>query len=355
MLDLDRYYTPREIAEDLLTDCMPLAPNVCVDSTCGEGNLLEAANTVFGNVQCIGLDKDKRAINNLRRRQPEWTLSVADLLNPKSIKRTYVAANYLKSDLLILNPPFSLGKKKSHDVEFKGERIKSSIAMAHVLTSLELFRPKQGAFVIVPESLLYSEIDESARNLLFSDYDCSEIGDLHCSTFHGARARSVAIRLKPGVLSFSDNISFSGVEKTLKVNIIRGGLPVHEKVNNRKGLPYIHTTDLSILFKENNILRLLKVSRCSRGTVKGWVILIPRVGLPQQNTIKPVFLESEVQLSDCVIALSCGSKTNANKIEKRINSNWDYFVNHYKGTGARYTTLSRLKGCISKFYISTHD
>ncbi len=355
MLDLDRYYTPRELAEELLSDCKPLEPSICVDSTCGEGNLLEAANTVFGSIQCIGIDKDKKAINALRRRKPQWTLSVADLLNPNSVKKTSVATKYLNSDLLILNPPFSIGRKKSHSVEFKGKEIKSSIAMAHVLTSLELFKPKQGAFLIVPESLLYSETDGLARELLFSDYSCTEKGELHCSTFSGARVRSVAIKLTPGVSCRSKVISNLCNEKILKAKVIRGGLPVHEKFYDCNGMPYVHTTDLSVLYKESDITSLSKVSKCTRGHVDGWVILIPRVGIPHLNMLKPVFLECTVQLSDCVIALSCKSKTSANNLVKRINSNGELFENHYKGTGARYTTISRLKDCLGNMCISTSD
>jgi len=355
MFDLDRYYTPRDLAVDLLTDCMPLKPNVCVDSTCGEGNLLEAASTVFGNVKCIGIDRDKKAIDSLRKRKPQWELSVADLLNPNSVNKTHVATNYINSDLLILNPPFSIGRKKIHPVEFKGEKIKSSIAMAHVLTSIELFEPKHGAFLIVPESLLYSEADALARELLFSDYTCTVMGDLHCSTFSGARARSVAIKLTPGECVDMDPANSLCYEKTLKIKVVRGGLPVHEKTYSRNGLPYVHTTDLAELISEKDTAKLSSVRQCTRGHIEGWVILIPRVGVPHLSMLNPVFLQRKVQLSDCVIALSCSSKTGANNIAKRIKSNWTFFENHYKGTGARYTTISRLKDCLNYICISLDE
>lgn len=353
MHNLDRYYTPRGLAEELLTECLPLDPNICIDSTCGGGDLLTAANTVFGDIHCIGIDKDKNAIEALRRQNPLWTLSVADLLNPRSFNRTRVATEYQNSDLLIINPPFSNGRRKTHHVVYKGRSLSSSIAMAHILTSLELFKPHQGALIIAPESLLYSENDAVARDLLFNEYQCTEIGDLHNSTFSGARAHSVAIRLSPNIHISSKHTVNTCNSKTLRSQFTRGGLPVHEKVYCPNGISYIHTTNLLELSNGMPTLNLTTVEPCARGQISGWVLLLPRVGIPNINALTPLFFQHTAQLSDCVIALTSNSRNNSAKIARRIKSNWEQFLTQYKGTGARYTTNTRLKECLNSMCIST--
>ena len=67
--DLDRYYTPAEVARSALERAtLAGSPSVCADTTCGTGRLLNAANEVFGAVQCVGIDRDSNAIAALRKR-----------------------------------------------------------------------------------------------------------------------------------------------------------------------------------------------------------------------------------------------------------------------------------------------
>lgn len=150
-IDMDRYYTPENVAIQAMERGSFLStPMVCADSTCGSGRLLDAANTVFGSVRSIGIDRDVEAISQLRLRRPGWQLSVGDLLSHESID---VAREQQAIDLLVLNPPFSHGKRKFVDINFGGKEMTGSIAMAHILRSFEIFRPKLGAVVVAPESL----------------------------------------------------------------------------------------------------------------------------------------------------------------------------------------------------------
>lgn len=342
LIDLDRYYTPNDVAERLLADSVSLPPKSCVDSTCGSGRLLHAANQVFGDVQCIGIDRDRKAIASLKRRNPDWILSVADLLNPISYKKTLALSESRDCDLLVLNPPFSHGNRKSVDIVYNGQNLKSSIAMAHILQSFELFKPNQGAVIIVPESVLYSETDTDARSILTQDYDIEKITELESSTFSGTRAHATVIKVTPGN-DKQHNVIHELVPSTkLKAKLIRGGLPVHEMEKSRSGVPYIHSTDIRELIQEISLSRFTVTRSIRRGRISGWVILLPRVGMPERSIFKAIYLQEEIQLSDCVIALVCTSNSQAEKIEKRINLHWDSFVSLYRGTGARYTTISRL-------------
>lgn len=150
MFELDQYYTPKEVAEDLVANLGFGTPKVCVDSACGEGSLLRAASRAFKTVSCVGVDKDRNAITRLRRRHPDWILSVADILIPGTVRWPQRGLASPRCDLLLLNPPFSLRAIKYVLIRWKGEVICCSVAMAHVLRSIDLFPPALGIAAIVP-------------------------------------------------------------------------------------------------------------------------------------------------------------------------------------------------------------
>ncbi|WP_157665639.1 class I SAM-dependent methyltransferase [Pseudomonas fragi] len=338
-IDMDRYYTPENVAIHALErGSFPSIPKVCADSTCGSGRLLDAANTVFGSVHSIGIDSDEDAITQLRLRRPGWQLSVGDLLqhNPTDVfpKRQSV-------DLLVLNPPFSHGKRKFVDIQYAGKDMTGSIAMAHVMRSFELFQPTLGAIIIAPESLLYSETDHIARQTLEEDYLFEKIADLERCTFRGARVRASVVQISPGARDLThQEVKSNNV--VLPTTLVRGSLSVHLNVIDPAGVPFIHSTDLKHIVVTGKLDELSKTSNVVKGRTKGWVILIPRVGLPDILYVKALKLMESVQLSDCVIALEFPTKSIALRAERRIHSRWQEFRSLYRGTGARYITISRL-------------
>lgn len=357
-LELDKYYTPSTVAASILKESFFSSPRVCVDSTCGSGRLLEAAHNTFDDVKCIGLDRDKRAIAALKRKKPEWVLSVADLLNVNSYRKTHAFAAQESCDLLLLNPPFSHQGRKSIDISYLGNELKGSVAMAHILKSFEIFNPKQGAIIIAPESLLYSETDSTARRILKNEFNVEIIGELENKTFRGARVHSVAIQLlrkdiellvdTPKVeSSFSTNV-------LLTTKLIRGNLPVFKFEEMPYGRPFIHSTNLLELAKSSDVSTLPVGTYTDRKLQPSWVLLLPRVGVPNINALRPIYLDQDVQLSDCVIALSFVKKSESIEAEKRILAHWEEFSALYRGTGARYVTLSRLKEWLmSKLIVSS--
>lgn len=341
--ELDQYFTPKDIAERIIKESILTKPKICVDSTCGSGRLLEAAYNAFEDVTCVGIDKDKNVIRSLRRKQPDWILSVGDLLQPSSFNKTRVLSLYTKSDLLVLNPPFSHGNRKSVSIEFENKNFKGSIAMAYILKSFELFRPKHGSIIIVPESILYSDTDACARSLIAENNKIDVLAELDINTFKGTRARSTVIRVIPSDLksNYAEHHRIKP-KPLLRTTIIRGGLPVHDAVIINKGTPFIHTTNLKQVGC-SSIKSYQRVEPIQRGLVSGWMILIPRVGIPDKSSIKVVYFKSKIQLSDCVISLRCNSEKEAIKIERRLSLHWTSFVDLYRGTGARYVTIRRLR------------
>ncbi|MEF8720264.1 MAG: N-6 DNA methylase [Candidatus Accumulibacter necessarius] len=342
-LDLDCYYTPEPVARLVLERaCLERVPEVCADSTCGSGRLLDAANEVFGHVQCMGIDRDRRAIAELRRRNPSWILAVGDLLNNR-LRRTFASIMPENVDLLILNPPFSLGNKKFVEISYDGHQLTGSVAMAHLLRSFELFAPREGAIAIVPESLLYSETDATARDMLSARHSLQKIADLQNSTFRGARAHASAVQITPNRRQEGKTDDARGYGHVIRTRIVRGGLQVHTMKESRLGTPFIHSVDIRTLVEQQDVSSLRITSNSAKGRVDGWMVLVPRVGKPAKELIQAVDVTETVQLSDCVIALQCTNKATATRLASRIKESWEDFCGIFRGTGAQYVTLLRLK------------
>lgn len=340
--DLDRYYTPEKVAIDILESAnIQFTPRVFADSTCGSGRLLDAANTVFGGVECIGLDRDRDAINQLRKTRPNWHLAVADLLGRKDYIQRFSRNLPNPVDMLLLNPPFSHGNRKSTNISYGTKNIKATVSMAHLLRSLELFNPIHGAIAIVPESLLHSQADEEARNALQTNYSINNIANLKNCTFRGARVNSSVIQLSKGAHISPPYTATNSTDLT-STTLIRGSLPVHLMIAETPGTPFLHSTHIRRIASGENLDSLPTTTSQAKGRVSGWTLLLPRVGLPDKRSFTVINLRQTVQLSDCVIALIFENEISAQVTKRIFLENWTTFHELYKGTGARYVTVSRL-------------
>jgi len=282
----------------------------------------------------------------LRRFHPDWALSVADVLQPHSCRRAVALQNTGPCDLLLLNPPFSLHGAKRVSVEFEGEATWSSVAMAHIMRSLTLFEPRQGAIAIVPESLMFSDTDALAREKLSEFYSLEVIESLPRTTFFGVRANALVVRLSHGGrVGHTDERRPCCLPEKIREGlvIVRGGLPRFEASYAHEGLPYVHTTDFRDARVEATLVTLPRVTPIGRGVVTGSVILVPRVGLPKRATTMATYLRRKVQLSDCVIAIRFPSIRDARACEAALHKHWESFEGLYRGTGARYVTVHRLE------------
>lgn len=343
-IDCDKYYTPAAIASRALERAhLASTPVICADTACGSGSLLAAAEDVLAARHCLGIDSDPLVIRQLRRERPEWRLYVGDLLKRNRPPPTnFPGANY-GVDLLVLNPPFSLGSRKYVTVKYLGHSVKCSVAMAHILRSLELFRPNQGAIAVVPESLLYSNTDQHARELLDQDFSLSELMPLSIYTFRGARVNSSFVQFGPPGGRPHSSIDVMPVSSdAILTTVVRGGLQMHAFKQVPSGVRVIHSTSLKSIAANGINVIAEKTSTVAKGRVSGWLLLLPRVGLPKEEAFQAFYSKDEVQLSDCVIGMSFPSKVAASSAKKRIQAHWQSLLCLYRGTGARYITIDRL-------------
>ena len=338
---MDRFYTPDRLAATLTDALGYQSVDSCADPNCGYGQLLLSAEARWPKAQFRGLDIDRRAVHRVRRRRPQWTVSVGDLLSRRSVARTQVVRCGASCDILLANPPFSMGARNG--VLPVGSPYRCSIAMAHIRAAIELFRPRLAVGAIVPESLLYSELDEAARDDLAAEWVIEEVLSVSQATFRGTRAHSSLIVLRPN----NDEVGDSGgmpvpEDGGMDADLVRGGLPVHSAlVTPEGGVPFVHSTDLTAL--ANGSYRTKSVFPIGRGCVVGAVILLPRVGVPSIDHIAPLEFGQPIQLSDCVIGLRFSSHDAATRTAQMIRAKAESLVSLYKGTGARYVTVRRIE------------
>ena len=354
MSPVDRFYTPNRLAETLLEALHLKDVNSCADPTCGYGQLLISAEMNWPSAHFVGLDIDRQAVKIVRRYRPQWTVSVGDIMSSRSFSKTRIFRNKGSYEVLLTNPPFSMGADKG--VIQAGSSQRCSVAMAHILASIRLFNPKRGIGAIVPESFLYSNLDETARDELAVTWAVEQILCAPESTFKGSRARSTVVVLRPKEGNgIEDQVSVLPTVVKWSADLVRGGLPVHQASYCRRGgRPFIHSTDLSTLadgtFETKNVFPL------GRGCVVGTAVLLPRVGVPSIEQITAVKFTRPVQLSDCVIALRFKSHDEACAVADVIRAESESLIDLYRGTGARYITVRRLeKWCVTvgiEFYIT---
>ena len=343
-IDADKYYTPPAVASRAFERAHLVSkPLICADTACGSGSLLVAAENVLQTKHCVGIDSDPHAIRQLRRTKPDWRLYVGDLLKRHRAPPVDFSGSSYGVDLLVLNPPFSLGPRKYISVKYLGQSVKCSVAMGHILRSLELFRPKQGVIAVVPESLLYSDTDQHARELLDQNFSFTELLQLSIYTFKGARVNSLFVQL--GAQSGRPRPSFEfeiPLLYPIPATIVRGGLQMHTFERVGYGARIIHSTSLRPIAANGISAAIERTSAIAKGRISGWMLLLPRVGSPKEDAFRAIYSKEEVQLSDCVIGVKFSSKDKALNAQKRIISNWKALVNLYRGTGARYITVDRL-------------
>ena len=336
----DRFFTPPRLAKKLTEAVGFQSVQSCADPNCGHGQLLLSAEARWPKARYWGLDIDRRAVRTVLRRRPQWHVSVGDLLSRRSLVRTQVFRTRERCDVLLTNPPFSMGVSKG--VVLSGAPYRCSVAMAHILAAIELCRPKYAIGAIVPESLLHSELDDAARCELSATWHLEEILCVPQGTFDGTRAHATMIVLRRSQCK-------DGAEGGPRVRVcgdvtadlVRGGLPVHATLlAGGSGLPFVHSTDLTPLV--NGSYQERRVCPIGRGCVVGAVILLPRVGVPSLEHLAPLQFERPVQLSDCVIGLRFSSHGAAASTAKVMRAEWETLVSLYKGTGARYITMQRV-------------
>lgn len=342
-MTIDKFYTPDSLAT-LLMGAVRGTPDSCVDPACGSGALLQAAEDRFGDVDCFGSDVDREAVAKARLNAPHWTLSVGNMLVPASRARSKALVQAQGVDLVVCNPPFSMGSAKGVCCEFlDGGRC--SVAMAHLLAAHAVIRPTLALAAIVPESLMYSDLDAAGRNVLEERGVLRVVSQVNNTAFKGARAHTlllvVDVKRRKAIVASPASVPRKSKSGSISCSLARGTLALHDVVRSPKGVPLVHTTKFEDVVG-GSLDECMRVRQLRSGVIEGNVILLPRVGVPQERHCKAVRLPTRVQLSACVFGLTFSSARQARMAAARLRGSHAALQELYRGTGARYVTRARL-------------
>lgn len=349
MKALDAYYTPPAIAR-AVARAIPRNPRVVLDPSCGDGSLLSAVVARFPRASVFGLDKSESTVRRLTTREPEWVLSVGDATDPLSLARTRVARHLTDCDLVVINPPFTMGAEKGVEFRLGSRPLRGSPAMQHLAVSCRQFRPAV-AVAVLPESALFSHLDQQIRTLLERDYECEPMARNDSCAFEGARARTrvVRFRRRKSTRDLRGGEATQVASRREPVTLIRGGLQMFRARVGRT--PLLHTTDLQRLTDAHRELAYSRfVKRAQSGCVCGHFALVPRVGSPPLNyRPRVLFSARDVQLSDCLIAVGFPSKAIGERFVGQLGTLWGALLRDvFVGTGAPYVTMDRFRRWIEE-------
>lgn len=337
---IDPFYTPTPLATKLAdyvdVDHVKRIADFCI----GDGELIRAARDKYPDAICYGVDICNDVIANLKEKHSDWKLAVCDFEDDESVNKVDFIRDIL-FDLIMMNPPFTCKGSIVETIEFEGQVFKVSTAMKFVMRALEHLSTEGGLYAILPISCVYSDKDKKAWDYLQqSHYACvlEEPERVYfskkcspCIVLVYVGNRDIRRKCQSNINPFLD----LPIEDVVRGAIRMQGLKVSKSKNAKR---LIHTTNMQNgkLVKVNKILT-------SYNAISGFGVVIPRVCNPNRSKIVVLDNQDEYVLSDCVALLKTRTSEEAIVVKERILEHWPAFEQLYKGTGARYTTVQRLK------------
>lgn len=337
---IDPFYTPTPLAAQLADNVDVDHVNRIADFCVGDGELIRAARNKYPDAICYGADICNDVIANLKEKHPDWNLAVCDFEDDESVNRVDFIKDQL-FDLIMMNPPFTCKGSIVETIEFEGQIFKVSTAMKFVMRALEYLSAEGGLYAILPISCVYSDKDKKAWDYLRQRHYACVLEEPERVYF--SKKCSPCI-----VLVYIGN---RNIRRTYQNNmnpfldlpiedVVRGAIRMQGlKVSNSKNAKrLIHTTNM-----QNGKLVNVNKILTSYNTVSGYGVVIPRVCNPNRSKIVVLDNQKGYVLSDCVALLKTRTLEEAIMVKERILEQWSAFEQLYKGTGARYTTVQRLK------------
>jgi hypothetical protein len=344
---VDAHYTPSAIAHQMAAVSRQTSIRQAADFAAGDGALLRAVRHFHAGAALSGTDCHHPAVAQLKAAEPEWNLSVCDFLSPRSRAATGALRKRPKFDLIMLNPPFSYRGQAGYPLMLAGrDAVRVSPAAGFVLVATDYLAERGELIALLPLSTLSSEKDADLWDRLRGRWLVEIAAELGSAAFVGLATKTVIVRVarKPQAPSFapreSDRVSAVRYPR-IEVAVVRGCVPRHTAAQDQGGRPFIHTTNLT---REGlrEVFADVRSGRCTAGPA----VLVPRVGNPVAWKVQVRDDPTPAVLSDCVIALQCRTREDANLVAERLRRNWTIVAAHWSGSCAPYVTLQRLKALL---------
>ena len=154
----DAYYTPNRLADRLIGHIAEVDIHTAADFCVGDGGLLKAVKRRFPETQCFGVDISKESIENLRKKQVDWTLGACDFMERENVAKLKGIGDR-KYDLIVFNPPFTCKGSTLCRIEFDGHLFKCSTALMFLTEALGYLNEAGVMYAILPIGCLCSQKD----------------------------------------------------------------------------------------------------------------------------------------------------------------------------------------------------
>jgi hypothetical protein len=354
MSRIDAVYTPDWLADELVGELPADLCGAVVDPCVGEGALLAAIQRRFGDALSLnGIDIHAPTVNLLRRAQPNWSISIGDSLNERSIRSTRIMRGAHDGiAAVVLNPPFSFRGWGGVYVRFEDSMQKVTPSVGFVHTALTVFRPSAGLYAIMPEGAMFGQRSGRVWTSLESAYDVAVTRSVSNSAFGAIRAHTVLVRFTPR----PDREAAPATERRVRstrnigncrcVEIVRGRVPRYvsaRAATARDAAPYVHTTDMRAL-RDGTWDTASAPGHAADKATRGPFVLLNRVGAFQDPTEYPF---DAAVLSDCLYALRTTNPTLLQDLTAKLRRHSRDLASSYRGTGAPYLTVERLTGFLA--------
>lgn len=331
-------YTSEKTANQLISSSSFEDPRSVVDFCAGGGGLLHSACQRWPRAKYFANDVDCSVFG---------TFSLAKWLNADFLDvdfdRLADKRFPIDFDVILLNPPFSFERTQLHFARGAFSRTRCSIAFAFLFTSLNYLSARGELLAILPTSTLRSERDAEARQLLKKHFKCDLISPPKYDRFPGLDVSTylLSVRRRAASSALSKGFELSG-PRLAKWVVRRGTVSVPRALRRpQQGLHgWIHTTSiqLSRVVERYELPHHLHV-RDARVLQKNSLVL-PRVG-----KVKPtdIMISSRPEiLSECLIGVTFDDPQLPSVMLSYIREEFSSFSQIYAGTGAPYTTCSRV-------------
>jgi tRNA1(Val) A37 N6-methylase TrmN6 len=335
----DSFYTPKILADKLVSFIKKDTFQTVADFCIGDGELLRAAVERWPRIKCFGSDISEEAINLTQEQHKGWRLSLLDFLDGNARHDAKIFKKQSKYDLILLNPPFSCIGGTVNEVEFDRETYQVSTAMKFLVTSLKYMKPNGMLYAILPKSIAYSQKDKSLWNALEKKHNLSILEEPKVQYFKGCTPNVILISINDFSQS-SRQRPFPRMSLDFEaLSIFRGKLSMNLVVESLNGDYLVHSTNITA----NGINGLgVKVER-PLSRISGPAVLIARVGNPSSPKICVIESTDSYVISDCIIAIKTNTLQDAKRLYQYMFDNWELVKEMYTGTGAPYITIEKLK------------
>ena len=358
---IDSIYTPPDLAAKIVR-CIKVRtpPKVIADFAAGDGQLLRAAERKWKRCRFVAVDIDLAAVRKLRNQKKSWWIGRGDFLKTKSRSHIPFLPNLEGGiSVVILNPPFSCRGAKTILTNLGDKILRTSIAMAFVVSALRYLGNGGQLIAILPSGCLQSQKDDVAWQAIRETCRVEVLGQHGHKTFSGWTPKTSIVRItkrsrRVRVRSEHQRQTMVDSSSSAAVKLFRGRISMHT-LNGYKvksPIPLVHTTEL----RPEGIdvgRRFLDKSQTSNKTISGPSVLLQRVGSPDFRKIQLYLSKDPIALSDCVIGLKCDTAQDAIVVKDSLVREWGRLESKFSGTCAKYITLRRLNELLIALGIRT--